>query len=494
MQRAGAAAAAEIALRYRDRLGDGVLVLAGPGNNGGDAWVIARALATTGVAVRVIEPVPARTPDAVAERALTVESLGTQVLVETANGLVAGPSVVIDGLLGTGSTGAPRGAIADGVALIRSARENGRTIVALDVPTGIDATTGHAQGAFVTADLTFTFGTVKRGLLVNREACGTIVVLDIGLGSHMGAAVGSPSLVDERWVAEHVPAIPWDAHKGTRRKLAIVGGARGMAGASLLVARAAIRSGVGMVKLIVADESVPVVQEAESLALCAPWPRDDASAERDIKSWADAIVIGPGLGLTDASSELLSRVLSVWTGPTLVDADALTLLSRRSSSIASLLGGRAALLTPHVTEFARLAGIETDAVLSSRFDVGIDWAKQFGATILLKGVPTVVFAPTGERLVSATGTPVLATGGSGDVLSGVAGTLLAQIGDPFVAGAAAAWVHGRAAEHATSGDGGVIRGLALDDVVRQLRGSWTFDTRPSRYPVLAELGLQRLRE
>lgn len=491
MQRAGAAAAAEITLRYRDRLGDGVLVLAGPGNNGGDAWVVARALWAAGVVVRVVEPVPARTPDAVAERALTIESLGA--LADPPAGLAGGHSVVVDGLLGTGASGAPRRSIADAMAIIRGMREGGKTIVALDVPTGIDATTGRAEGAFVTADLTLTFGTVKRGLLVNREACGTIVVLDIGLGTHIDAVRGSPALVDERWVAEHVPVIPWDAHKGTRKKLAIVGGARGMAGASLLVARAAIRSGVGMVKLIVAEESVPVVQEAESLALCAPWPRDDAAAERDIKSWADAIVIGPGLGLTEESDEVLARVLRVWTGPTLVDADALTLLSRRTDAISSILAGRAALFTPHVTEFARLSGLDTDNVLADRFDVGAEWAKRFGATLLLKGVPTIVSSPSGERLVSATGTPVLATGGSGDVLSGVAGTLLAQIGDPLVAGAAGAWVHGRAAENATSAGAGVVRGLALDDVVRQLRGSWTFDTRPSRYPVLAELPLQRSR-
>lgn len=493
MQRAAAAAASEIALRYRDRLGDGVLVLAGPGNNGGDAWVVARALSAAGVAVHVIEPIPAKTPDAVAERSLTVESLGSAALVDAATGLAGGQSVIVDGLLGTGATGAPHGAIAEAVALIRAARERRRTIVALDIPTGVDATTGQAGGDFVTADITLTFGTLKRGLLVNREACGTIVVLDIGLGTHTDAARGSPMLVDEPWVAAHVPRIPWDAHKGTRKKLAIVGGARGMAGASLLVARAAIRSGVGMVKLVVADESVPVVQEAESLALCAPWPRDDAAAERDITSWADAVVVGPGLGLTDESDDILSRVLRVWNGPTLVDADALTLLSRRSSSIASILGGRAALITPHATEFARLSGLDTDTVLANRFDVGAEWANRLGATILLKGVPTVVSSPSGERLVSASGTPVLATGGSGDVLSGVAGTLLAQTSDPVVAGAAAAWVHGRAAEYASSADSGVVRGLTLDDVVRQLRGGWTFDTRPSRYPVLVEVALQRSR-
>jgi NAD(P)H-hydrate epimerase len=494
MQRAGAAAAAEIALRFRDRLDGGALILAGPGNNGGDAWVIARALHSAGARVRVVEPVSAASPDARAEKALGLEVIGDGAVASVDAFHATGESIVVDGLLGTGATGAPRGEIARAIFECDAARRRGATVVAVDVPSGLDATTGDVAGEVARADLTLTFGTAKRGQLVNRDVCGTIAVLDIGLQvADAGNRAGTPQLIDEAWVASQLPPIPWDAHKGTRKKLVIVGGARGFAGASVLTARAALRSGVGMVKLVVADASVPVVQETEPQALCAPWPQDDAAVEHDIVSWADGVVVGPGLGLDQLSSDVLERVLRKWKGPVLVDADALTLLAARPGDAAKLLSGRPALLTPHAVEFARLAGVDPNDVLARRFEIGGEVAQRLGATILLKGVPTVVTSPLGERLVSAAGTPVLATGGSGDVLSGIAGTLLAQLGDPLRAGAVAAWVHGRAAERAMTVDGGVVRGLSLDDVVRELRESWAFDTRPSRYPVLAEISLHRAR-
>ena len=262
-----------------------------------------------------------------------------------------------------------------------------------------------------------------------------------------------------------------------------------MAGASVLAARSALRSGVGMVKLVVANESVAPVQESEPQALCAAWPTEDEALRRDVLSWADAIVIGPGLGLGPDSEALLSRVLKAWKGPTLIDADAITIVAKYREAIDGRFSDRPTLITPHVFEFARLAGVEPASVLENRFEIGAELAGRTGATILLKGVPTVVTNPAGDRLVSAAGTPVLATGGSGDVLSGIAGTLLAQIGDPFRAGAAAAWVHGRAAERTSASSDGAVRGLSLDDVIRELRASWTFDTRPSRYPVLAEVSL-----
>jgi len=489
MQRAGAAAASEIGLRFRDRLDSGALILAGPGNNGGDAWVIARALHAAGAPVRIVEPVAAASPDARAERALTLEALGKDAVVAIDDAHASGEAIVVDGLLGTGSTGAPRGDIARAIVACESARGRGARVIAVDVPSGLDASTGDTPGDLAHADLTLTFGTVKRGQLVNRESCGTIVVLDIGLNASNPGPLG-PQLVDESWVAAQLPPIAWDAHKGTRKKLLIIGGARGMAGASVLAARSALRSGVGMVKLVVASESVPPVQEAEPQALCAAWPSDD-EALRELLSWADAIAIGPGLGLGPDSEQLLSRVLKSWKGPTLIDADAITHLAKHRDALAARFSDQPTLITPHVFEFARLAGVEPASVLENRFEIGADLAKRTGATILLKGVPTVVTNPNGDRLVSATGTPVLATGGSGDVLSGMAGTLLAQIGDPLRAGAAAAWVHGRAAERASASGDDVVRGLSLDDVIRELRASWSFDTRPARYPVLAELPLLR---
>lgn len=485
MQRAGAAAAGEIALRHRDRLNDGVLVLAGPGNNGGDAWVVARALASTGVRVRVVEPIAAKTDDAKAERSLAAQALAGDAIVA---GFIPadfdrGESLVVDGLLGTGAHGAPAGLLAEAVHGAKRMTPRA-AVVALDIATGLDATTGIASDPTLPATVTLTFGAVKRGHLIGREVSGAIVVLDIGLNEDADAS-SSPRLVDDRWAAAHVPHMHASTHKGDRKKLAIVGGHQGMAGAAMLAARGAMRSGVGMVKLVVAPESVPVIQEAEPYALAAAWPADDASVERDIAKWADAVAIGPGLGRDEASRTLLERVLRVWRGPVLLDADAITLFEGRAGQLARLLAARPALLTPHYLEFSRLSGVRSDDVIARAFDVAGDLARQLVATVLLKGVPTVITSPLGERLVSATGTPALGTAGSGDVLTGIASTMLAQTGDPFVAGALGAFVHGRAAERVPSGGG--MRGVSLDDVVNELRGAWELDARPPRYPVIAEL-------
>jgi NAD(P)H-hydrate epimerase len=170
-----------------------------------------------------------------------------------------------------------------------------------------------------------------------------------------------------------------------------------------------------------------------------------------------------------------------------LDADAITMFEGRAGELAPLLGSRPALITPHPAEFSRISSHPLKEVLDRRFDIGAETASQLGATVLLKGTPTIITDPAGRRFVSAAGTPALATGGSGDVLSGIAGTLIAQLGDPFVAGAVAAWVHGRAAERVPAGASGGGRGIALEDIISELRDSWTFDERPARYPVLVEL-------
>lgn len=483
MQRAGAAAAGEIALRARRRLQGGVCIVAGPGNNGGDAWVVARALAAAGTRVRVIEAVDAKTPDAVAERDLARPFVRVESLLNAPAEIAE--TVVVDGLLGTGASGAPRGPIAEAVTAINAARTRGSFVVALDLPTGVDATSGDATAA-VTADLTLTFGTVKRGHLVARQACGTIVVLDIGLGAYASRDDGAPPIVDDTWVVRQVPRIPAEAHKGTRKKLAIVGGARGMAGAAILAGRAAIHSGVGMVRLVVDRESLPVVQAAEPFALAGEWPTDTAATEREITGWADGVVIGPGLGRGTDARALVDRVLASWKGPVLLDADALNVFDGDLDALAREARDRSMLLTPHPAEFARLASTDIAHVLADRFVIGCDLARRTGATVLLKGLPTVITAPNGEMLVSAAGTPVLAAAGSGDLLSGIAGTLLAQIDDALIAGAAAAWIHGHAAELTTPG-ATQVRGITLEDVLGRLGSAWPDGETTSRYPVLFEL-------
>lgn len=490
MQRAGAAAATEIARAYPHLMREPVLVYAGPGNNGGDGWVVARALAAAGCHVHVVAVGAARTEDSRAERAIAESLVSAE--------RPAWAPLVVDALLGTGARGGPRGTIADAVAEIARLRERGATVVSLDVPSGVDADTGEASGA-VRAHLTLTFGTMKRGLLVARGWAGRIVVLDIGL-ARFGDDDGAPSLVTARWARRALPPIPADAHKGTRRKLVIIGGQLGMTGAPVLAARAAMRSGIGMVRLVVAPESVAIVQAAEPHALARAWPTDRGEqVEGLLDGWADVVLLGPGLGDTPRGRAIAERTLRAWRGPVVLDADALNVFKGESAALRQLLGTRPALLTPHPAELARLHGASLDEVLVRRFEIGAEVARDTGAAVLLKGVPTIISAPTGERLVSAAGTPALAAAGSGDVLGGIAATLLAQMEDALVAGACAAWAHGCAAELAEreacatmgAGDGGGgrggARGVALSDVERSLACVWSAPAPECTYPVLAEL-------
>ncbi|AHG90545.1 NAD(P)H-hydrate epimerase [Gemmatirosa kalamazoonensis] len=482
MQRAGAAAAAEIARRYGDRLRGGVAVHAGPGNNGGDGWVVAAALRRWGATVRAAlhgadEP---KTDDARYERARALAD-------GTLDAPTGSEAVVVDGVLGTGARGAPAPFAAAAVERMHVARASGAVVVALDVPTGLDATTGeNFDPHTVRADLTLTFGTLKRGLLVARGHAGTIAVVDIGLGEAPNDV--GPVLSGAADVARLAPALDAAAHKGTRGKIAIVGGAAGMAGATLLSAEAALRSGAGMARVVVAPESVPVAQTALREALASPWPTDDAALAHTVTEWADVVVLGPGLGRDDAARALAERVLAAWRGPVVLDADAVTMFAGDTARLGTLLRGRPALLTPHPLELSRLAGLSLDEILARRFDVGRELAATLGASVLLKGVPTVI-SDEHATLVSATGTPALATAGSGDVLTGIAAALLVHANADARAterGAAAAWIHGRAGEIATARRGGV-RGTTLRDVLGALSDAWRGDAARAPYPVLAEL-------
>jgi NAD(P)H-hydrate epimerase len=496
MQRAGAAAAGEIARRYGRHLARGVAVHAGPGNNGGDAWVVAGALARAGVPVGVREWAgPPRTADARFERDRAAPLVGP---------VTGREGVVVDGLFGTGAS-ARGAALLDAYAReLEAARAGGGRVVALDVPSGLDASTGEPLGAVTAADLTLTFGTLKRGLLVARDLAGAVAVLDIGLAAEHEPA-DAPELVGGRHpaLASAAPPVVADAHKGTRGRVAVVGGAPGMAGAAGLAAAAALRAGAGLVRAVVAPESVAAVQHAVPAALADAWPADDAALRELVVGWADAVLVGPGLGRGAGATVLLERLLVAWRGPVVLDADALNHFAGRADALAPLLAGRAAVLTPHPLECARLAGVPVADVLAGRFDVGQALARRTGAVVLLKGVPTVV-SGADRRLVVARGTPALATGGSGDVLGGVLAALLAAAGakaggdggEPAAlaldAAAAAAWAHGRAGELATRRAGGV-RGTALDDVVAALAHVWprhggrALARVGPAYPVLATL-------
>lgn len=451
--------------RFPERLRHGVTIFTGPGNNGGDGWALATALDAVGVTVTVREVVAARTHDALAEREiarrLTAEDFQLR-------------RVIVDAMLGTGSTGELRGAILQAAAEIRMARLNGAMVISLDLPSGVDATLG-AQHESVVADFTVSFGSCKRGALISRAACGEIAVIEIGLGVQ---SEGLPTLADEAFVRANTPRIAPDAHKGTRKSVAVVAGAENMGGAAILAATGALRSGVGLVKVVTDPQNIPPVHARLPEALVAPL----AEAESAITDWADAVLVGPGLGRGDEMRSFIRSMLAKWRGSVVVDADALNAFDGDVDALRDVLRGRAAIITPHPGEMSRLLECDVQNVLDNRFDVGLELAQRIGATVLLKGTPTVVSTPDGRRFVVASGTAALATGGSGDALGGMVVTLLAQGCEPVVAATCGAWVHGRAAE-LTPG----VRGYRLMDVLNRLPQAWSLDVEPLFYPVLASL-------
>ncbi len=482
MLRAGDAAAQWLHARTERS----VAVYAGPGNNGGDGWVIAGLLRQMGWSVRVHDAGPPRAADAIRARADAER-----------DGPFATPTgtepIVLDALLGTGASGPARGAIASALAALRHVHASPYTLIAIDMPTALDATTGDDAGA-VAASHTLTFGSLKQGQLLRRDLTGELHVLDIGL---VDAGREVPRVVGAHHVATLLPAQPHDAYKGTRGRVAIVGGGAGMAGAVILAARGAHGAGAGMVRADVAQASALALQIAVPFATVRSWDALDFSAV-DTR-WPGALVIGPGLDGTD--SALRNAVLSLlhsWRGPVVLDAGALSCFAAPrdggaahriaeedivardawaggddvATGIAALrhaLRGREALLTPHAGEFAALGG-QLDQP-AARFSAACALAEALGVAVLLKGVPTVIAAPDGASRVTATGNVALAMGGTGDLLAGMAGALLAQGMSATDAGVVAAWVHGRAAERATERHGG-WRGVTMERLIDAVADVW----------------------
>jgi NAD(P)H-hydrate epimerase len=236
------------------------------------------------------------------------------------------------------------------------------------------------------------------------------------------------------------------------------------------------------VRALVAPSNVSAILEASPSALISEWPASKIEISAAISKWADAVVIGPGLGRTGETRELVESILRDSQLPVLLDADALNVFDGDAKALGALLKGRPALITPHVAEFARLTGVSVEEVLKDRFEIGRELASTLGATVLLKGSPTVVFTPGGDRFVIARGTAALGTGGSGDLLAGIAGTLLAQTSDAVVAACCSAWVHGRAAELCE-----YIRGTTLEDVLYALPRAWNESESAFAAPVLTRI-------
>jgi len=407
MQQAGEAVAAKVAAHAGS--GDDVLVLCGPGNNGGDGYVAAASLLASGVAVRVACSAPPATD--VARRA-RAQWTGEVVMIEDAEP----GAVVVDALFGTGLSRALDPAAAGPLArLVEAARWS----LAVDLPSGVDSDTGALLSPAPAFAATLALGALKPAHLLSPAAglMGEIEVADIGVAvaSHL-QALARPRLN---------PPGPAD-HKYTRGLVTVVGGA--MPGAAALAALGAARGGAGYVQLLV-PERTPGLPHA---IVQRPFTEAALLAAAIGDTRIGAVVIGPGLGHSEMARSAVAVALASGR-PLVIDADALSLVEDAITA--------PAILTPHEGEFARLFG----DLPGTRWERARAAARATGAVVVLKGSNSVVAAPDGRAALSRPLPPGLATAGTGDVLAGLGGTMLAQMGDPFAAACAAVWIHGDAA-------------------------------------------------
>ncbi len=417
MERAAAAVADQLVRRHPDARR--VTAVCGGGSNGGDGRIAAELLARSGLEVTVVDA--------------------------AAGGELGSPDVIVDALFGTGFRGEPR---PEAASLIEAMNADGAPIVAVDIPSGVDASSGEVASVAVRAQVTVTFHGRKVGVAVapGRFHAGEVAVADIGLDQ----AETEHRLVtrDVLWL---VPRRGAGDNKYSSGSVLVVGGSPGLTGAVCLAAEAAFRADAGYVTVAAPRESLPVLEVRLLEAVKRPLEEVDEAAER-----AGALALGPGLGRAPEAQALVRRLLADLELPAVVDADALFGLEPSPREAPTVL-------TPHAGELGRLLGEGSAWVSAHRLEAVQRAADLFGCVVLLKGADTLVGAPGEGVLVCAFGPPSLATAGTGDVLTGVVAAFLAKGLEPRLAAAAAAVAHGLAAAAVPE-----QAGLIASDVIREL--------------------------
>lgn len=430
MEHAGSAVARAIVKRWSPRP---VTILCGPGNNGGDGFVVARHLAAIGWPVRLgllgtktalkgdardnadrwYGPVEPLTPD-----------------------IIYGAQLVVDALFGAGLDRALNGASAD---ILQVAAGHGAPIIAIDVPSGLMGDTGVSLGA-VAAMLTVTFCRKKPGhlLLPGRQLCGEVIVADIGISAEVIKAIAPTTFENAPalWL-DALPVLADDGHKFSRGH-ALLWGGYPATGAARLAAYGAARAGAGLTKIAVDDSALPVYAAALTSIMVHPVAQQHELDSLLQDQRISALLIGPGAGVT-AATRVRALAMLATKRPVVLDADALTVFQNDLASLQRAIIGPC-VLTPHDGEYARLFDTKGDRLTRAR-----DAARRSGAIVILKGADTVIASPDGGAIINSNAPPTLATAGSGDVLAGIVLGLLAQGMKPALAAAAGVWLHGAAA-------------------------------------------------
>lgn len=464
MQRAGTAAAGCARLLLAGQHADAaILVLAGPGNNGGDALEAASQLAQAGLKVAVLlSSEPAKLP-ADAQQALQHAQASPATFIDASSIDTTDWALVIDGLFGIGLLRAITGDIS---ALIATINALHCPVLSLDVPSGLDADTGTivggSAGCAIRATQTVTFIGNKAGLHTcdGRDCAGEVRVVDLDIAPQLY----SPShrqLNHASLFSAALHARRHNTHKGSFGDVSVLGGAPGMVGAAVLAARTAAKCGAGRVFVATIGKRIDYDSTQPEL-MCR--------LADDIDFGHTTTVAGPGLGSSREAHDFLARALAAHA-PLVLDADALNLISVEAGLQQKLATRKTAtLLTPHPLEAARLLGISAQQVQADRLAAAQALATKFNAVTILKGSGSVIAAPCGDLVINSTGNPALATAGSGDVLSGLCGALLAQNWPVWEAALAAVWLHGQAADNLVQRGIGPI-GVTASELIPEIRAA-----------------------
>ncbi len=441
-----------------------ILILAGPGNNGGDALEAAAGLAKAGAeVVALLKAAPSQLPADAAKALVRAQQHGVHLMPPEQFADIDSNqwTLVIDGLFGIGLSRALDG---DWRTLVQTVNAMTCPVLALDVPSGLNADTGvvvgGAAGIAIKASQTVTFIADKAGLHTcdGPDYAGKVAVATLAITeNHFPAPrmwLNQPGLF-----AEYLRPRRLNSHKGSFGDVAVIGGAAGMAGAPILAARAATKCGAGRVFVGYADQP-PAYDSAQPELMCRH------AADLDFSS--AVLVVGPGMGMADTALALLTRALDALSWLVL-DADALNLLARQPQlQTQAAQRQHAVLMTPHPLEAARLLGVSTSDIQADRVAAARTLASRFNAVVVLKGAGSIIARADGAVVVNATGNPALATAGSGDVLSGICGALLAQGWPQWEAALAAVWLHGSAADQLVAQGIGPI-GLTASELIPEVR-------------------------
>jgi len=493
MENAGLAVAQEVWLLLGEVAERAILVLAGPGNNGGDGLVAARQLHDwdSKVSVYMLKPRDAEQDQVyrqVVERDIPVKTAADDKRFQALEKMLSRAELVIDALLGTGRMRPIDGKLAVIMKRLAAARQGPLPprILALDLPTGVDCNTGAVDPLCVPAEVTVALGHSKVGLhtLPATQYCGRIVVADIGIPAALSETLPY-ELMAAAWARSSLPPRPPEANKGTFGKVLVVAGSTNYIGAAYLASVGAGRVGAGLVTLACARSIYPIMAAKLVESTFLPLPDVDglliAEAAQSVLQALDqgynALLVGCGLGqmayVQAFVLSLLPRLKRETLRAVIIDADGLNALARKEHWCQLLTVP--AILTPHPGEMSRLTGLPIADIQADRLQTAVRQASAWGTTVVLKGAHTVVAAPDGRARVSPFANPALASGGTGDVLAGAIAGLVAQGLEPFDAAALAVYLHGRAGEKVRGelGDAGLLAGdllPALPQVIKELSG------------------------